>query len=92
MTTNISLRIPLDLIVASDIKLTRRGNSVRSVNELVRTVLLEFCSDQAEVDDFAAYKYYERKFKKVRQLQLQSQDADLMRELAKEVRTKRTEE
>jgi len=88
MTTNISLRVPIDLIASADKKLAKRGQPVRSMNELIRVVLLEFCSTEGELDEFTAYKHYERRFRKVRQ----SQDAELVRELAKEVRNRQAEE
>lgn len=67
MTTNISLRIPIDLIASADLKLTKQGQSVNSVNELIRVVLLNFVTDQSEIDEFAAFKHYERRFKRVKQ-------------------------
>lgn len=82
MTTNISLRIPIDLIVSADKKLAKRGQKVRSINELIRTVMLDFVSTEPDTDEFSAYKHYEFRFKKVKQ----TPNADLVQELAKEVR------
>lgn len=64
MTRNFSLRLQIDLIAAADMKLTKRGIAARSVNELVRTVLLDFCATESEVDEYAAYQYIKEKFGK----------------------------
>jgi len=82
MTTNISLRIPIDLIVSADKKLAKRGQKVRSVNELIRVVMLDFVSTEPDIDEFGAYKHYEFRFKKVKQ----TPNVNLVQELAKEVR------